>query len=100
LLAGDFNAADWSASVRDIETAGGFSAMPRLGPTWLVRSAPDVLRRWVGLPIDHVLAKPGVVLLDVRRLDDVGSDHLPVLVDFAIRPEPVPGAVAGLARGR
>ncbi|MFN3549568.1 MAG: endonuclease/exonuclease/phosphatase family protein [Mesorhizobium sp.] len=102
LLAGDFNAVDWSASVRSIETAGGFTAKPRLGPTWLVRSAPDALRRWAGLPIDHVLAKPGVALLDARRLDGVGSDHLPVLVDFALRPEPALGtiAIAGLARDR
>lgn len=102
LLAGDFNAVDWSASVRQIEAAGGFTARPRLGPTWLVRSAPDALRRWVGLPIDHVLAKPGVVLLDARRLDGVGSDHLPVLVDFMLRPEPAMGdiAVAALAFDR
>jgi endonuclease/exonuclease/phosphatase (EEP) superfamily protein YafD len=90
LLAGDFNAADWSATVRRIAEAGGFSAAPRLGPTWLVRSAPDALRRWIGLPIDHVLAKPGVVLIEARRLEGVGSDHLPVLVDFMLRPERTP----------
>ncbi|WP_187973381.1 endonuclease/exonuclease/phosphatase family protein [Aquibium microcysteis] len=102
LLAGDLNAADWSASVRTIAAAGGFTAVPRLGPTWLVRSAPDALRRWLGLPIDHVLAKPGVLLVDARRLEGVGSDHLPVLVEFTLRPEQPPGtvAVAGLASPR
>jgi endonuclease/exonuclease/phosphatase (EEP) superfamily protein YafD len=102
LLAGDFNAVDWSASVRAIAAAGGFTEMPRLGPTWLVRSAPDALRRWIGLPIDHVLAKPGVVLIDARRLEDVGSDHLPVLVEFTLRREEPDGtvAVAGLGACR
>jgi endonuclease/exonuclease/phosphatase (EEP) superfamily protein YafD len=102
LMAGDFNAVDWSTSVRAIAAAGGFTSMPLLGPTWLVRSAPDVLRRWIGLPIDHVLAKPGVVLLDARRLDDVGSDHLPVLVEFTLRPQPTTGdiAIAGLGAAR
>lgn len=100
LLAGDFNAVDWSASVRRIAAAGGFTAVPRLGPTWLVRSAPDVLRRRVGLPIDHVLAKPGVLLVDARRLEDVGSDHLPVLVEFTLRQEEPDGTVAvAAARG-
>lgn len=99
LMAGDFNAADWSASVRQIAAAGGFTEMPRLGPTWLVRGAPDALRRRAGLPIDHVLAKPGVVLLDARRLEDVGSDHLPILVEFTLRAEPAIGGVAVAARG-
>lgn len=99
LMAGDFNAVDWSASVREIAAAGGFTSMPRLGPTWLVRGAPDALRRRVGLPIDHVLAKPGVVLVDARRLEDVGSDHLPILVEFTLLAEPAEGDVAVAALG-
>jgi endonuclease/exonuclease/phosphatase (EEP) superfamily protein YafD len=102
LLTGDFNAVDWSASVRRIFAGGGFAEMPALGSTWLPRGAPEALRRWVGLPIDHVLAKRGVALLGARKLEGVGSDHLPVLVEFTLRPQPAIGdiAVAGLASGR
>ncbi len=102
LLTGDFNAVDWSASVRRIVAEGGFAEMPALGSTWLPRGAPEALRRWIGLPIDHVLAKRGVVLLGARTLEGVGSDHLPVLVEFTLRPRPAIGdiAVADLAGGR
>jgi endonuclease/exonuclease/phosphatase (EEP) superfamily protein YafD len=94
LAAGDFNAADWSAAVRLVADGGGFERPPRLGSTWIARRLPDALRRTVGLPIDHVMAKRGVVLHEVRRLDDVGSDHLPVLAEFSLRPEPEPGMIA------
>ncbi len=94
LAAGDFNAVDWSAAVRLVADAGGFERPQPLGSTWIARSLPDAMRRTIGLPIDHVMAKRGVLLHDLRRLDDVGSDHLPVLARFSLRPASDPGAIA------
>jgi endonuclease/exonuclease/phosphatase (EEP) superfamily protein YafD len=45
-----------------------------------------MLRRHAGLPIDHVLVKGGVMTHSIERLEDVGSDHLPILHLFSLLP--------------
>jgi endonuclease/exonuclease/phosphatase (EEP) superfamily protein YafD len=81
LLAGDFNATPWSAAVKAVEAMtqseaiGGYRTSLRL----------DVLHNgkpWPVLPIDHVLLPKGVVVRSVRMGPDMGSDHLPVIVEF------------------
>lgn len=84
ILAGDFNATPWSAAMHRIAGATGFAPGPRTGATWLLHSLPPALRRWVGLPIDHVMAKPGITLTAVGTAADAGSDHLPLLASFSI----------------
>ena len=54
------------------------------GPTWLYRALPELLR-FAGLPIDQVFAKGDVVVHSVGTLEAVGSDHLPVLVEFSLK---------------
>jgi endonuclease/exonuclease/phosphatase (EEP) superfamily protein YafD len=83
LLAGDFNATAWSAAMRRIEADGGLTHIGGIGPTWLDAHLPDVLRRYAGLPIDQVLSKGEVEIISAKTLESVGSDHLPVLVEFA-----------------
>lgn len=84
ILAGDLNAATWSAAVRRVEAAGGFAHVAGIGPTWLTGWLPDALRPYAGLPIDQILHKGKVAIISARTLEAVGSDHLPVLVEFAI----------------
>lgn len=85
ILAGDFNAVPWSATAEKIAAAGGLAVTHDIGPTWLAFPMPDFLRRTVGLPIDNILVKGGIVNLSTKRLENVGSDHLPVLVEFGLR---------------
>ena len=40
--------------------------------------------RFAGLPIDQVFAKGDVVVISATTLEAVGSDHLPVLVEFSL----------------
>lgn len=87
ILAGDLNATPWSASVRRVAEAGGLMLTRWVGPSWLDRRAPAALRPWVGLPIDHVMTKGGVLAEKPRRLPEAGSDHLPVLLEFSLLPE-------------
>jgi endonuclease/exonuclease/phosphatase (EEP) superfamily protein YafD len=84
LVAGDLNAATWSASVRRIEAAGGLAHVAGIGPTWLSRRLPDTLRPYFGLPIDQIFVKGDVAIVSARTLEAVGSDHLPVLVEFSL----------------
>ncbi|RRI06020.1 AP endonuclease [Mesorhizobium tamadayense] len=87
IMAGDCNAVPWSAAVRRVASLGGLTLMPSAGPTWIHRKLPDFLRRFAGLPIDQVFSKGGVTIHSATRLEDDGSDHLPVLVEFSLRPD-------------
>jgi endonuclease/exonuclease/phosphatase (EEP) superfamily protein YafD len=87
IMAGDCNAVPWSAAARRVARLGGLTLMPSAGPTWIHRTLPDFLRRYAGLPIDQVFSKGGVTILSSSRLEDTGSDHLPVLVEFTLRPD-------------
>ncbi len=83
IMAGDCNAAPWSAAVRHLAAQGGMTVMPSVGPTWLWRRLPDTLR-FAGLPIDQVFSKGGVTVRSMRKLAPAGSDHLPILVEFSV----------------
>ncbi len=102
ILAGDFNAAPWSYSVRRIADAGNLTLMPSAGPTWLELRLPRFLA-FAGLPIDQVMTKGDVLVHSIEALDDVGSDHLPVLVEFSLKrddkaPDENSSALVSLAR--
>lgn len=91
LLAGDFNAVGWSVAVTRVIEAGGFVRVPPIGPTWLHHGLPASWRGYVGLPIDHVLAKGFVRVHAAETVGDAGSDHAPVLVEFSVEgPKAVP----------
>jgi endonuclease/exonuclease/phosphatase (EEP) superfamily protein YafD len=91
LVAGDLNAVGWSAAVHRVARSGGLTAIASIGPTWLHRALPKGLRRWIGLPIDHAFFKGDVVVHSATVLEDAGSDHLPILVEFSI-PQLAPPA--------
>ncbi|WP_309084152.1 endonuclease/exonuclease/phosphatase family protein [Chelativorans sp.] len=88
VLAGDFNAAPWSNTAQRLAEAGGFWMLRNIGPTWLKLPLPHWLRRIAGLPIDNIFVKGLVEPLATKRLETVGSDHLPVLLEFSLRPKP------------
>lgn len=87
IVAGDFNAAPWSATVRQVAWKGKLTLAGRVGPSWLHRSLSPALLRWVGLPLDHVLTKGAIMAAAPQVLPDAGSDHLAVLMDFMLLPE-------------
>lgn len=87
IVAGDFNAAPWSWTVRQVARTSGFRVVEGVGPTWLFLSMPDWLRRRIGLPIDQIMAKGGVVPHVIERRGDAGSDHLPILMEFSLLPQ-------------
>ena len=73
--------------MRRVARLSGTTLMPSAGPTWIHRTLPDFLRRYAGLPIDQVFSKGAVTILSSARLEDTGSDHLPVLVEFTLQPD-------------
>jgi endonuclease/exonuclease/phosphatase (EEP) superfamily protein YafD len=100
LLGADLNAVPWSHTARTVAQVGGLEVVRGIGPTWLTPRLPDALRPLIGLPIDNVMKRGAVNIRSVERLEMVGSDHLPLLVEFSFDPPDVPEdveqAVAGL----
>lgn len=90
IIAGDFNAVPWSNTARQVESASKAQILRGIGPTWLDARAPGGLRGIVGLPIDNMLTKGGVIPLDVGTVGDSGSDHLPVMLEFLLLPQEKP----------
>ncbi|MCU0487835.1 MAG: endonuclease/exonuclease/phosphatase family protein [Anaerolineales bacterium] len=79
VLCGDFNAVPWSKAFRRMALRAGLvDSSPGFGyqPTW------PVDRPWLRVPIDHCLASPGWRVTGRRIGAAVGSDHLPLIVDF------------------
>ncbi|KQZ94399.1 AP endonuclease [Mesorhizobium sp. Root157] len=84
IMAGDLNATPWSTAAHDIAKAGGLTLMHSVGPTWLFLPFPDFLR-FAGLPIDNVFSKGDILIHSAERLESIGSDHLPILIEFSIK---------------
>jgi endonuclease/exonuclease/phosphatase (EEP) superfamily protein YafD len=87
LVVGDFNATPWSrpfttlvarSGLRDSRHGFGVGASFPAAGGWLT-----ALR----IPIDHALISPDIAVTARRVERDVGSDHLPVVLDLAI-PRP------------
>lgn len=85
VLAGDLNATPWSAAARRVAEAAGLTQVPVAGATWLPHVLPEWLR-FAGLPIDQLFAKGAVTVHSAEMLDAVGSDHLPLLMEFSLEP--------------
>jgi endonuclease/exonuclease/phosphatase (EEP) superfamily protein YafD len=93
VLAGDLNITMWNDGYRPLVDAGGLHNAREghgVGPTW-----PSIWR--LGVPIDHILATPDVVLRNFRVLGRVGSDHFPISAEFGILGSQ--GGVAGTFPG-
>ncbi len=88
IVAGDFNLTPWSPRFPAVLSASGLkladtgSIWPHTWPApsgWFYGGL--VVR---GFPIDHILVSRHFALLAARRGPDIGSDHLPVIVDLAL----------------
>jgi len=84
IVAGDFNAAPWSQTVRQIAAASKTMPADGLRPSWLINGTLAKAARWIGLPLDHILVSSRISGASVETLGPVGSDHLPLLLRFAI----------------
>ncbi|UEM19802.1 endonuclease/exonuclease/phosphatase family protein [Skermanella mucosa] len=83
VVAGDLNDVAWSRTTRQFQEISSLLD-PRIGrglyPTF---NAHWPLLRW---PLDHVFFEEEFVLLDLKVLPGIGSDHFPVYVSLCHRP--------------
>jgi endonuclease/exonuclease/phosphatase (EEP) superfamily protein YafD len=85
VLAGDWNMPAYSPFFRDFfaETGYRFARPGLLLP--VTRFATRLARfSYFGSTIDHVAVSPQVRVTDWKRGTDIGSNHLPVIVDLAL----------------
>ena len=78
VVMGDFNAAPWSHLLRRLRRETGYRHPPGFKPTWPSGAVS------VGVPIDHVLGSPQVLISRARVGPDLGSDHRPLSVRLHI----------------
>jgi endonuclease/exonuclease/phosphatase (EEP) superfamily protein YafD len=88
LVLGDFNTPPWSPFFRDLlagaglrDAGGGGLRQPTRQPRLL---APRLA--WLGAPVDHVLASPGLRVAGFAVGRHVNSDHLPVIAELWLPP--------------
>jgi endonuclease/exonuclease/phosphatase (EEP) superfamily protein YafD len=80
IVLGDLNTSPWSPSHRRLERNARLANAARgLGtfPSWPAAAA------WLRVPIDHCLLSPGLRAATLRLGPEVGSDHLPLIVEIA-----------------
>ena len=77
ILADDLNDVAWSYTTKLFKRIGGLLD-PRVGRG--IINTFDTRSRLLRLPLDHVFATQHFLLVELRRLPDIGSDHFPLLV--------------------
>jgi len=85
LLLGDLNTSPWSPVYRRFLKISGLmdSAQGRsIRPTW----PSSIPLLW--LPLDHALHSDGIAIHARSVGPNIGSDHLPLIVDFSCTPPP------------
>lgn len=82
VIAGDFNAAPWTAAVARVALLSDTRVVPGLRRTFTWN------RSWLGqalaLPLDHVLVGDGVAASAIQAGPMIGSDHRPVVADLVV----------------
>lgn len=83
IVAGDLNDVAWSDTTRLFQELSGLLD-PRIGRSlYSSYHAQWPFLRW---PIAHVFFSPDFTLLRMSRLEPVGSDHFPILVELCHQP--------------
>jgi endonuclease/exonuclease/phosphatase (EEP) superfamily protein YafD len=83
VVVGDLNTTMWSPQYRQFEEIANLkNARSGFGilPTWPVRFPP------LYIPIDHCLTTFNIRILDIQTGADIGSDHLPLVIELSIDP--------------
>jgi len=87
LLLGDLNASPWCPAFRRLvretglcDSGRGFGVQPTWPTPMYLSSAKALL---LSIPIDHCLVSPDLHVTKRMIGEDIGSDHLPLIVDVA-----------------
>lgn len=82
LVVGDLNATMWSPYYKQfIQQSGLHNTRAGFGilPTWPAQSP------LLYIPLDHCLVSSEIKVIDTKTLENIGSDHLPLICDLAVQ---------------
>ncbi len=83
VVGGDLNDVAWSHTTRLFQELSGLLD-PRVGRGTFSTFHAD--HWWLRYPLDHVFHSDHFALRELRRLDHVGSDHFPMLIELEMNP--------------
>ncbi len=87
VIGGDLNDVAWSQTTRLFLRLSQLLD-PRRGRGFFNTFHAD--HAWMRFPLDHLFHSRHFAIREIRRLNDVGSDHFPILVDLQLDPEMKP----------
>jgi endonuclease/exonuclease/phosphatase (EEP) superfamily protein YafD len=99
VIAGDFNFSDETGNAALVRETGLRSAHAMAGSGFAMtrRLQVPVLKHVIGARIDHVYLAPPLTATRFQVAGEIGSDHLPIVVDVALNK---PFVVAAAASGK
>ncbi|NJL81819.1 MAG: endonuclease/exonuclease/phosphatase family protein [Chloroflexaceae bacterium] len=93
LVMGDLNITMWSPYYRRlIKRTGlknarqGFGILPSWPTQRTYHQVPAAISSFLLIPIDHCLVSSGIKVTQIQTGAEIGSDHLPLLVDLKLLP--------------
>lgn len=85
LVIGDWNSAPWSARFQQTLSRNGLKTAYPGGWPRTTRFFFDYRLHWIlGSPVDQFAISDGIRVLDVSTGPDIGSDHLPLIVELEL----------------
>lgn len=83
IVAGDLNDVAWSRTTHLFQRIGGLLD-PRVGRGFF--NTFNTKSRLLRFPLDHIFASRHFLLVELRRLPDIGSDHFPLFAVLDYNP--------------
>ena len=91
ILAGDLNTTMWSPYYRRLVNKTGLNNTRKgfgILPTWFTEGTYDKIPDWstalFSIPIDHCLISPGLKTVSISTGNNIGSDHLPLIISLRV----------------
>ena len=81
IVAGDLNDVAWSRTTRLFQELSGLLD-PRIGRGLFATFHAE--HWYLRYPLDHVFHSEDLTLVELRRLDAIGGDHFPMLIELAL----------------
>ena len=83
IVAGDLNDVAWSYTTNLFQKLSGLLD-PRIGRG--LYSTFHAEHWWLRYPLDHVFHSDDLALVELRRLESIGGDHFPMMIELAVDP--------------